>query len=228
MFNRAIPVMLLAIFGLTKSKQHKLMSRFGVCYLLMFVSGLAVVLWHATLSRSYQIIYELTVVWSTLTYLYSIMAMDAQATGHAVLLGFHGVVTSVVYCFSSFKFFLFTRGCSLVLLVMWSGKVMRQIPKGDPVHPSCRSLYRCSSGVLLGSYALVLSEVALCESYPSLFRAFPSHAVFNLLDGVGQYLWICYATLAVYHWNHRQPKLQWGAGCLPYVIRDSHLRARGA
>jgi len=175
-------------------------------------------------------VYEMSVVWITLACLYSIMVVDASAKNYVRLLGFHGAITSVVYCFLSFKFFLFSRGCSLLLLVLMSHQALTKIPHGDPIYRDASFLCRVSTASLFFAYiALLLPEVAFCESYPRMFRTFQIHGLFNLLEGGGTYLWITYCTLYVYWHNNRHPKIRWGGGgYLPRAAKDTHLRARGA
>jgi len=212
----AVPLAALAIHGMRKSSAARLLDRFQLCYLLMFIMSLGTAAFHATLWLPCQYMFELPRIWGVLLFLYSIMALDAKsAAKHTVLLGGHALITSCVYLTLSFQFFVATYCFSLSLLGAWSVMLLRKIPYKSRERDNCIMLLKVAS-VCMGTafIGLWLPEALLCSRYPSLFQLLHLHAVYNVLDAVAQYCWVVFCTLSVYHWStESQPVLCWTTTC---------------
>jgi len=219
---------------------------FKLCYLLMFITSLGAGLFHTTLSKSGQVysilqsltspgyqtsltldaplqyLYEMSMVWTTLICLYSIMSVgqEVSATNNLIIV-VHGFITSCVYFKLSFDFFFFTRGFSIALIFIVSRKVLQKIPQGFPEHKSCALLLKTSFILLVISYVcLLLPEILILRKFPAhcaAFQMFGTHALSNILDMMGQYFWVVYVTLVAYHWENRSPKLSWTLDCIPHA-----------
>lgn len=179
----ALPLAVLALHGLSKSSEKRLASQFKICYLCMFVVSLGTVAFHATLSWQGQMLYELPNIWSILIFLYSIMAVGhrKQKFQHAILLGAHSIVTSVVYTQLSFKFFVCTYCFSLVLLVCWSMNMLRLMHVMAPERESCASLFKFAAvGFTVAVCGLWVPEIWFCQSHPRIFQTFQLHALYNV------------------------------------------------
>jgi len=214
----ALPLAALAIYGLKRCSQHRILDRFSGCYLSMFVVSLGTAIFHIGLTWQGQFLYELPTVWSTLAFLYTIISLGRKSGNEALILAGHGLVTSLVYTKLSFNFFIATYGFSIVAVLICSIRVLWKIPEELPEKPNCTLLFKVAAGLLLSSFYLIfLPEYFLCERFPGVFRAIPLHAIYTVLDAFGQYYWVVYATLATYHWSPMEPVLVWKYAILPHV-----------
>lgn len=224
-------IAILGLVGLYLTNRENLEKRFGVLYIGIIVVGLGSVAFHGTLLLGSQLLDELPMIWSTLTWLYIYQTMESPAQGNpgdkrlATSLAVFGVVWGVAspwvhyYTPTAFRaLFVGLLGYSLYKAYFYWKICENQV---------ARKLYLWCNVFLVAGVTVWLLDLHACNQLHYLFGDYWWHKYVGSLHGY----WHCFMALNVYlgptvtatiraQMLDRPASIHWWGGILPYVSYD--------
>jgi len=191
-------IAVLGIVGLYLSLRERIEKRFSILYAGIILVGLGSVAFHGALLLEYQLLDELPMIWSTLTWVYIYQTMGSPRKGTpqdrvlAKQLALFGATWSIgapwVHFYAPLAFqilFVGLLGYSLIMATSY-WKICK--------NQTARKMYIfCNISLIFGS-ALWLLDTHACNKLHELFGAYWWHKYFGSFHGY----WHCLMSLNVY------------------------------
>jgi dihydroceramidase len=195
----SVSFLVTALIGSWLTIKYKLENRFLICFLSIFIMGFGSILFHATLLRTTQMLDELPMIFSTLTFMYILGTMQdhtletEKRKSHQRRLGLSltliGVGFSILYfLFPENPTVLQTAFVALVCYVCWESFNLYLKYRIDTQHPEAKQMLEISMFSFFSGSFLWLIEPRVC-AYVGWMNL---HAWWHILVCYGIYLCVLF------------------------------------
>jgi len=197
----SISYLLTSVIGSYMTLKYKLENRFLVCFASIFIMGLGSIAFHATLLRTTQILDEVPLIFSTLTFIYILNTMQDEYAEKdpkqrelknrklsMFLLAVGVSCTAIYFLFPENPAILQGLFVGLVCYVTWVTFRTYMMFRVDVRHPEAKQLLEVSMFSFLIACLLWLIEPRVCH-YVGWMNL---HAWWHLLSCYGVYLCVLF------------------------------------
>ncbi len=214
----SVPIVLAAVFFGRRVARHRYGRRFAAAAVGLGVVGVGSVAFHGTLTRWGQVLDEVPMLWTSMTYLWICgcnFMTPAQEARRGPLLGvclfLVACVATVLYATGGFGIFITIYILTVGLIVVLSASRLRTTRARRHV------LY--ALGFYVGGFVLLwVPEQVLCGNrletdHPSGLLALPVplHAFFHLTSSAGPVAWLTFAVFEHLERTARKPRVEHSA-----------------
>jgi len=225
-------IAVLGLVGLYLTLREKIEKRFAVLYAGIIVIGLGSVAFHGTLLLECQLLDELPMIWTTLTWVYIYQTMESPRKGRpqdkvlAKRLAIFGIVWGIaapwVHFYAPLAFqslFIGLLGYSLI-----NAHSYWKICK----NPTAKAMYIVYNLSLVAGALIWLSDTHMCNKLHELFGSYWWHPYVGSFHGY----WHCFMSLNVYlgpvfaavvraQMLDVPSSIKWWLKVVPYVKREN-------
>jgi len=224
-------ISVLGLVGIYLSLRERIEKRFTVLYAGIVIIGLGSVAFHASLLLEYQLLDELPMVWTTLTWVYIYQTMQSPKKGRpedkvlAKRLAIFGTVWGIgapwIHWYAPLAFqalFIGLLGYALI-----NAHSYWKICK----NPDASKMYIVYNTSLILGALLWLTDTHACNKLHELFGDYwwhpyigSFHGYWHCLMSVNVYLGPVFATVVRAQMLDIPASIKWWLGVVPYVKRD--------
>jgi len=197
----SISYLLTSVLGSWLTLKYKLENRFLVCFSSIFIMGLGSIAFHATLLRTTQILDEIPLIFSALTFVYILNTMQDELAERdpeqrivrnrklsMTLVAIGLVFTAIYFIFPDNPVILQGGFVGLVCYVTWVTFRTYVKFRVDSRHPEARQLLEISMFSFMAACLLWLIEPRVCQ-YVGWMNL---HAWWHLLSCYGVYMCVMF------------------------------------
>jgi len=190
-----------SVIGAYFTLKYKLEQRFLVCFVTIFLMGLGSIAFHATLLRTTQVLDEIPLIFSALTFIYILNTMQDEVYEKdpelrewknrklsCILIAIGGGISAVYFIFPENPAILQAGFVGLVCYVTWVTFSTYMKFRVDVRYPEAKQLLEVSMFSFMIACLLWLIEPRVCHSVGWL----QLHAMWHLLSCIGVYLCVLF------------------------------------
>lgn len=223
----SIPVLLSGLLFLRRTLQYRYGNFFTAASIGVAIIGLGSMAFHGTLLRWAQVLDELPMLWSSLTFLYISCILSSPPAKNgiprpmlAAALAVVGSISTVCYFSGGFIYFIIAYSCTIAGIVFTTVADITGRPAGA-VRSTAAFWAACAVAFYVGgSLLLWIPEQIFCgnrleTSKKSLLLhlPIPLHAFFHLTSAAGPLCWLTYASYSRMHHLKRSPQVSMERSC---------------